>query len=140
MAMSYSQKGSRRTYDQNGNQQGGANSWHLMRAGYVEIPVLAHLYLFDKLDLCAGLSAARLMGERLVRYNGGGPEDEKILSNYELGLQLGAAYEYKENLYVFVRHSTSVFSVAKNDFGFFLAQRNVGLIHMVAMFGLEKKF
>ena len=47
MALTFSQKGSRRTYDQYGNPQGGANSWHLMRANYFEVPFNFHFFFLE---------------------------------------------------------------------------------------------
>ncbi|MFY0674369.1 MAG: PorT family protein [Bacteroidia bacterium] len=141
MSLSFSQKGSRATYDRYGNRQGG--SWHLMRANYVEIPILINyrISLFDKdFILLGGLSIARLMSESLKFGQFTGVESDKILRTWEYAFQLGAAYVINDNLNIFIRHSTSVISVAKGDISFFFSPYNVGLINLAASFGIERKF
>ncbi|MBI1183716.1 outer membrane beta-barrel protein [bacterium] len=140
MAMSYSQKGSRRTYDQYGFPRGGGSFWHLLRAHYFEVPILVHYYFLDKFEVCGGLSFGRLMGERLVWTQGGGPSGDKNLRNYEYAIQLGAAYQWKDNWSFYVRHATSLYSVAPQSHGTILSRWNAGLLNFVAMVGLERKF
>lgn len=143
MSISFSQKGSRKTYDKYGNPQGGWNTWHLMRANYIEVPFLIN-YSINFMDkdfvLLGGLSIARLMNERRESTQFSGVESEKILRTWEYSFQLGAAYVINENLNFFIRHSTSIFSVAQGDFSFFFSPYNVGLINLAATIGIERKF
>lgn len=141
MSISFSQKGSRRTYDRFGNPQGG--TWHLMRANYIEVPFMINYRIsFFERDfvLLGGLSIARLMSETLKFGQFTGVESEKILRTWEYAFHLGAAYVINDNLNFFIRHSTSIFSVAKGDFSFFFSPYNVGLINLAATIGIERKF
>lgn len=140
MALTFSQKGSRRTYDQYGNPQGGANSWHLMRANYFEVPFNFHFFFLEKFELSGGIAWGRLMGEYLEYWSGTGPENDKILRKNEYSFQLGAAYAWREEYQIFIRHNTSITSVLKNDFSFFFSPYNVGLVNLVATVGIERKF
>lgn len=141
-SLSMVQKGSRRTYDEWGNPQGGANSWHVMRANYVEMPVMVHFKAWQRVELLGGLSLGRLISEYRAYFRLAGPTNDKILGKYELALHLGASYAWKNNWHLFIRHSNSAFSVVPNDFSTFLTpwRRGRGLLHYVALIGLEKRF
>jgi len=138
MAMSYSQKGSRRTYNADGF---GSGSWHLLRTGYIEIPITLHTWILNgKVELQGGLAVGRLMHSYWSDIIGSGDLEQDFIRSFEYPFQLGAAYAWKENTYVYFRHSTSIFSVAKGDFSTFLHDYNRGLIHLAAMIGIERKF
>lgn len=141
-SLSMVQKGSRRTYDEWGNPQGGANSWHLMRANYVETPVMIHYKALERLEFFGGLSMGRLISEYRAFFRLSGPTNDKILEKYELAMHLGGSYAWKNNWHIFMRHSNSVFSVVPNDFSSFLTPWRLGrgLLHYVAFIGLEKRF
>ncbi len=147
ISFSYSQKGSRRTYDKYGNPMGG--TWHLMRADYFEVPILAiyKLPLFEnKFNLMGGISFARLMNEHLEREKWSGVSDENLLRNWEYAFQLGVTYHKNEKYNLFFRHSTSFFTVMKDNISFIFSPSinnqpySGGLMNFVATIGIERKF
>ena len=138
MAISYSQKGSRRTYTPEGYPRGGL--WHLLRTNYVEVPISGSFQLINRVKIDAGLGIARLIGTYKSDYIGGGEVEVDFMRDFEYSFQLGGSYELNEKYDFFIRHSTSLFSVQTGDFSTFLHPWSRGLIHMVAMLGFERKF
>lgn len=140
MAISYSQKGSRRTYTPEGFPRGGGSSWHLLRTNYVEVPFSARFKVMNRIKGDVGLGIARLIGTYKSDYLGGGEVPVDFMRDFEYSFQLGGSYELNEKYSFFIRHSTSLFSVQTGDFSTFLHPWSRGLIHMVSMLGIERTF
>lgn len=139
MAMAYTQKGSRRTYDANGFPRSG--TWHLLRANYIEVPITAHYRVFKNMfELQGGLSISRLIGSYLSYTAGSGDVGQDFIRNNEYAIQFGASYRWTEKTHVYLRHATSLFSVGKDRFSTLLSPYSRGTLHFVAMLGIEKKF
>lgn len=138
IGMGYTQKGSRRTYDENGF---GSGTWHLLRANYVEVPIMAHLKVYKNVvELHGGLSVSRLIGSYLSYVQGSGDIGQNFLRTNEYAIQFGASYEWHDNVKVYMRHATSLFSMDQGSMATLLSPYSRGSLHFVAMLGIEKRF
>lgn len=139
MAMAYTQKGSRRTYDANGFPRSG--TWHLLRANYIEVPITAHYRVFKNMfELQGGLSVSRLIGSYLSYNAGAGNAGQDFIRNNEYAVQFGASYIFSEKTHFYLRHVTSLLSMEQGSFSTLLSPYSRGTLHFVAMLGIEKKF
>lgn len=138
MTMGYSQKGSRRRYNEYGNPIGGANSWHVLRTDYLEVPFLLHFHVMEKWQLLGGLAGSRLITSYRGDFAGSGDVGTDFMRSYELSYHLGVSYNWKEDLNLYVRHATSIISVDNSEFSTLFSPYAIGLIHNVFMFGIEK--
>lgn len=87
----------------------------LFNLSYINIPVMAKFYPADKFSIQAGPQLGFLVSAK-GSLNGGSKEDIKDgYKSTNFGLNLGAGYEFTDNLLVDLRYNFGLSDIAKNN-------------------------
>jgi opacity protein-like surface antigen len=89
------------------------------KLGYINVPVMAKYYVAEKFNLEAGPQIGILVSAKGEATILGHSEEGDIKDNYktiDLGLNLGAGYDFTENLSAGLRYTLGLSNVAGDDF------------------------
>ena len=133
--LGYVQKGSKATYGEFGNQEGG--NWHLLRIHYVEIPLLLSYQMHERFDFGGGLYYGRKFGEFLEFIKGVGKESTEIIRDNDIGVAFRASYQLNDQWSFYLHHSNSIGSLVEVNTSKNLGQPTSGLRNMAVTLGLR---
>lgn len=140
-ALNYVQKGSRRMYLRDGSPA-GSGAWHVMRANYVEVPLLLHMdlhFLPWPVKLYAGASGARLLNAK-IDWQQGGFEEALNVRTYDVSYHYGLSYDMSDNWMFSITNSHSFLSFDKQNFALVFYKWRLGSYHNVLNFEFAYKF
>jgi opacity protein-like surface antigen len=105
-----------------GNTEYNGNIYSLeanTKLGYINVPVMAKYYVAEKFSLEAGPQIGFLVSAKGEATVLGRSQEVDIKDGYksiDLGLNLGAGYDFTENLSVGVRYSLGLSNLAADDY------------------------
>jgi hypothetical protein len=139
MEINFVQKGSHK----NAHPDKGDYAKYNLNMNYIEVPLLYKYYIYDgQIALVAGLSYAQLIGDAVEKDEGG------IITQYvtspqfkawELGVQAGIEYQFKENWTAILRTENSILPVREHSGGATYLL-NMGQYHSVMILSLAYTF
>lgn len=127
--LAYSQKGSRRIYNENGPVGG---IWDLAKTDYIELPLFLGWRRNKHIEFQGGLHAGFLARSSVFDYNFGYTSTEFIRKG-ELGFLLGVNYQINRGWSAGFRYQQSILSVAQSGIPIWNTYTNI-LIHKVLGF------
>ncbi|MBI3234303.1 MAG: PorT family protein [Bacteroidetes bacterium] len=110
--MAYSQKGSKRIYDENGPIGG---IWDKANADYIEVPLLFIFHHKSKFNFMGGISNGFIMRKKVMN-DFFGETSAEFFRKYEGSFIIGSSYPINKNWSIEGRYQQSILSVAKSQF------------------------
>jgi len=139
MEINFVQKGSHK----NSHPDKGDYRKYNLNMNYIEVPFLYKHYVYDgQIALVAGLSYAQLIGDAVEKDEVGvitQPIGAPVFKTWELGVQAGIEYKFKENWTVVLRHENSILPVREHSGGATYLL-NMGQYHSVMMLSVAYTF
>lgn len=132
--MAYSQKGSKRIYDEFGAVGG---IWDKAISDYIEVPLLLKYHAYKKIDALGGISTGYIIRKKVENYTYGEASSD-FFRKLESSFIIGVSYPVNSKWSVEARYQQSILSVAKSHFPIYSSYTNF-MIHKILSFQLIYK-